>query len=158
MTHDCLPLLRMIYASQAAPAWADDMDGVLSDILADAVPRNRARGVTGLIITHAGWVVQGLEGPPDAVRATYAAIRADDRHVEPVVRVDGPAAERLFPRWSLCARALSKADAALVDDLAAGGMFDPADAPPHTLVRLLSIISKAHDHRFDAQQRMIVRR
>jgi hypothetical protein len=45
-----------------------------------------------------------------------------------------------------------------VNDLAAGGMFDPTDASPHTLVRLLSIISKAHDHRFDAQQRMIVRR
>jgi len=158
MTSSCLPFLRLIYASRATPAWTGDMDGVLSDILAEAVPRNRARGVTGLIITHAGWVVQGLEGPADAVRATYAAILADDRHLNQVVRVDGPATERLFPRWSLCARALSSADAALVHDLAAGGEFDPAEASPHILVRLLSIISKAHDHRFDAQQRMIVRR
>ena len=158
MTSHCLPYLRLIYASQATPAWAGDMDGVLADILTAAVPRNRARGVTGLIITHAGWVVQGLEGPADAVRATYADILEDDRHLNQVVRVDGPAAERLFPRWSLCARSLSHADAALVDDLAAGGLFDPTDASPHTLVRLLSIISKAHDHRFDAQQRMIVRR
>ena len=158
MTSHCLPLLRLIYASRTSPVWAGDMDGVLSDILAEAVPRNRARGLTGLIITHAGWVVQGLEGPPDAVRATFATIIADDRHIDPVVRVDGPTAERLFPRWSLCARALSSADAALVNDLAAGGQFDPADTAPHTLVRLLSIISKAHDHRFDAQQRMIVRR
>jgi len=154
----CHPFLRLIYASRAAPAWAEDMDGVLSDILAEAVPRNRARGVTGLIITHAGWVVQGLEGPPDAVRATYAAIGADDRHRDLVMRLEGPSAERLFPRWSLCARALSRADAALVKDLAAGGSFNPADASPHTLVRLLSIISKAHDHSFDAQQRMVVRR
>jgi len=158
MTNTCCPFLRLIYASRATPTWAGDMDGVLSDILADAVPRNRARAITGLIITHAGWVVQGLEGPPDAVRATYAAILADERHRDLVVRMDGPASERLFPRWNLCARALSSADAVVVNDLAAGGQFDPVDATPHTLVRLLSIISKAHDHRFDAQQRMIVRR
>jgi len=158
MTNPRCPFLRLIYASRATSAWAGDMDGVLSDILADAVPRNRAREITGLIITHAGWVVQGLEGPPDAVRETYGAILADGRHRDLVVRMDGSATERLFPRWSLCARALSRADAALVTDLAAGGPFDPADASPHTLVRLLSIISKAHDHRFDAQQRMIVRR
>jgi len=158
MTHACHSSLRLIYASRATAACAADMDGVLSDILAEAVPRNRARGVTGLIITHAGWIVQGLEGPTDAVRATYGAIAADDRHLDIVVRLDGPVVEPLFPRWSLCARSLSSADAALVTDLAAGGPFDPADASPHTLVRLLSIISKAHDHRFDAQQRMIVRR
>jgi Sensors of blue-light using FAD len=158
MTNARCPFLRLIYASRATSAWAEDMDGVLSDILAEAVPRNRAREVTGLIITHAGWVVQGLEGPPDAVRATYAAILADYRHRDIVVRMDEPVSERLFPRWSLCARALSSADAVVVRDLAPGGQFDPADAAPHTLVRLLSIISKAHDHRFDAQQRMIVRR
>jgi hypothetical protein len=158
MTKACCPFLRLIYASRATPAWAGDMDGMLSDILAEAVPRNRAREVTGLIITHAGWVVQGLEGPPDAVRATYAAILTDARHRDLVLRTEGPAGERLFPRWSLCARVLSSVDAAVVSDLAPGGLFDPADAPPQTLVRLLSIISKAHDHRFDAQQRMIVRR
>jgi hypothetical protein len=158
MTHRSHPLLRLIYASRATPAWSLDSDGVLADILADAVPRNRARDLTGLIITHAGWIVQGLEGPSDAVRATYGSILGDDRHLDIVVRWDEPAAERLFPRWSLCARCLSGADAALVNDLAGGGPFDPADASPHTLVRLLNIISKAHDHRFDAQQRMIVRR
>ena len=158
MTQTGPTFLRLIYASRATSGWAADMDGVLSDILAEAVPRNRMRGVTGLIITHAGWVVQGLEGPPDAVRATFAAILADERHLDPIVRVETPATERLFPRWSLCARALSRADAILVQDLAAGGLFDPAGASPQTLVRLLSIISKAHDHRFDAQQRMIVRR
>ncbi len=158
MTNVCTPFLRLIYASRTTPAWAEDLDGTLADVLTAAVPRNRGRNITSLLITHGGWIVQGLEGPPDAVRATYAAVIADDRHLAPKVRLEGLAAERLFPRWNLCARALSHADAALVQDLAGGGMFDPSSAPPHTLVRLLSIISKAHDHRFDAQQRMIVRR
>jgi Sensors of blue-light using FAD len=158
MTNTCLPLLRLVYASRLSPAWSWDVDGLLSDILSDAAPRNRERDVTSLVITHAGWVVQGLEGPPDAVRATFAAIQADDRHLDLAVRMEKPAAERLFPHWSLCARALSSADAVLVNDLAGGGPFDPVDASQQTLVRLLSIISKAYDQRFDAQQRMIVRR
>jgi len=158
MTHSDPPVLRLIYASRATPAWAADVDGQLSAILVDAVPRNRARGVTGLIITHGGWILQGLEGPCQAVRETHALTAADPRHCDCLVRVDDLADERLFPRWSLCARALSSADVALLSDLAGGRPFDPASAPPHMLVRLLSIISKAHDHRFDAQQRTIVRR
>jgi Sensors of blue-light using FAD len=158
MTHPDPPILRLIYASRATPAWTADVDRQLSDILTTAVPRNRARGLTGLIITHGVWIVQGLEGPPQAVRDVHALIASDDRHRDPVVCVDDLVEERLFPRWSLCARAMSSADAALLGDLAGGGEFDPAHAPPQTLVRLLSIISKAHDHRFDAQQRMIVRR
>ena len=158
MTNLCTPFLRLIYASRTTPAWAEDLDGTLADVLTGAVPRNRGRDITSLLITHADWIVQGLEGPPDAVRATYAAVMTDHRHRVPKIRFEGPSAERLFPRWSLCARALSHADAALVHDLAGGGVFDPSSAPPHTLVRLLSIISKAHDRRFDAQQRMIVRR
>ncbi len=151
-------LLRLIYASRVTPRGAADVDNVLESILADAVPLNRKRGLTSVLITHEGWFLQGLEGLPDAVRETYASIAGDRRHRAPVVRSEDGVTERLFPRWSLCARSLSIADAALVSDLAAGGKFDPADAPPHTLVRLLSIISKAHDHHFDAQQRMIVRR
>ncbi len=158
MTQVCPPFLRLIYASRTTSAWTDDLDGALADVLTSAVPRNRGRDITSLLITHAGWIVQGLEGPPEAVRATYAAVMTDDRHRVPKIRLEGLSAERLFPRWSLCARALSHADAVLVRDLAGGGVFDPSSAPPQTLVRLLSIISKAHDHRFDAQQRMIVRR
>lgn len=151
-------LLRLIYASRVAPRGAGDVDHLLESILTEAVPLNRKRGITSLLITHAGWFVQGLEGSPEAVWTTYSIIAEDDRHTDPVVRLEARASERLFPRWSLCARALSSADAALVHDLAAGRAFDPAVAAPSTLVRLLSIISKAHDHHFDAQQRMIVRR
>ena len=158
MTTARYSLLRLIYASRVAPGGAGDMDQVLETILTDAVPQNRKRGITGLLITHAGWFVQALEGSPEAVRTTYDVIAKDGRHTEAVIRMEAPAADRLFPRWSLCARALSSADAALVHDLAAGSTFDPAVAPPRTLNRLLRIISKAHDHRFDAQQRMIVRR
>ena len=151
-------LLRLIYASRVTPRGAADVDNVLESILAAAVPLNRKRGLTSLLITHGGWFLQGLEGPPEAVREAYASIAKDRRHRAPIIRAEERMTERLFPRWSLCAYSLSIADAALLSDLAPGGGFDPATAPPHTLVRLLSIISKAHDHHFDAQQRMIVRR
>ena len=158
MTTASSTLLRLIYASRVTPRGAADVDNVLESILADAVPRNRKRGLTSVLITHGGWFLQGLEGSPEVVREAYASIAKDHRHRTPVVRTEACIAERLFPRWSLCARSLSVADAVLLNDLAAGGRFDPAAAPPQTLVRLLSIISKAHDHHFDAQQRMIVRR
>jgi hypothetical protein len=158
MTTASPTLLRLIYASRVTPRGAADVDNVLESILADAVPLNRKRGLTSVLITHDGWFLQGLEGSPGAVHEAYASIAKDSRHRNSVIRAEEQTAERLFPRWSLCARSLSVADAALVSDLAAGGRFDPAAAPPQTLVRLLSIISKAHDHHFDAQQRMIVRR
>ncbi len=158
MTQECLPYLRLVYTSRATSAWAEDLDGVLFDILANAVPRNRARGVTSLLITHAGWILQVIEGPPEGARAAFAAMLDDERHRGAVLRVEETAPERLFPRWSMSGWPLSSVDAALVQDLAGAGEFDPATAPPQTLIRLLSIISKAHDHRLDAQQRMVVRR
>src|SRR6202012_37211 len=109
MTNPSSPLLPLIYASRVTPRGEADVDNVLESILADAVPLNRKRGLTSVLITHGDWFLQGLEGSPDAVRQAYAWIAKDRRHCNAVVRCEDRTTERLFPRWSLCARSLSVA-------------------------------------------------
>ena len=42
-----------------------------------------------------------LEGPQDAVEATYARIRRDDRHLAITPLLSEPAEVRLFPDWAM---------------------------------------------------------
>ncbi len=77
------PLLRLIFVSRASPAALGDIDGVLSDILAEAIPNNRGQDVTGILVFHRGWFICGLEGPAHPVRETYRIIGHDPRHEDP---------------------------------------------------------------------------
>jgi len=152
------PLFRILYACRMAPACEDDVDGVLADILAVAVPMNRALGVTAMLLAHKGWFIGGVEGPDAAVREVVDMIRADDRHQGLHLIGEGAAAERLFPGWSLCARILSDDDAAVLTRARASAPFDAAATPKRTVLRLFAIVAKAHSARFTAQQRLTIRR
>jgi hypothetical protein len=71
-------LLQLVYASR--PFGFDA--GTLTGILFDARRCNTRDGVTGALICRDDLFLQLLEGPEPAVEATYARIRADERHVE----------------------------------------------------------------------------
>ena len=151
-------LFRLIYASRAEANRTSDMDSLLAEILADAIPRNRERGLTGLLLAHRGWFIQTLEGGDAAVLSTFAGILGDDRHQSPRVLSEGPVQKRMFPNWNLCARVLSKADTAVLMGYDEDPAFDPAALPERILLRLLAVIAEAHHHRFGAQQRMMAMR
>lgn len=94
-----MTLLQMTYLSR--PFGFDA--GVLTAILFDARRCNGRDGVTGALICRDDLFLQLLEGPADKVEATYARIRADDRHVEvtPLTRRGIAASARMFPEWSM---------------------------------------------------------
>ena len=63
--------------------------------------RNACRGITGLLLYHAGQVLVVLEGAAGAVREVYDNLRADVRYRNPLLLSDGPVQCRTFPDWRL---------------------------------------------------------
>ena len=92
------PLRQLVYGSSAPAPVADD-DLVL--ILRASRRNNPAVGVTGALLYADGNFMQVLEGPPDAVEGVYRRVSRDPRHRGVLVLYDAPAAERLFPDWSM---------------------------------------------------------
>ncbi len=145
-------LHRLIYASRMTSACRSRLDAELPAILASAIRGNAWRGITGVLIAHRGWFVQALEGDTGAVKATYRAISNDHRHTGSTILTEGPATQRAFGRWSMCARALGGVDAAIIGELDRRGAFDPSTYPEHTVMRLLLAVAEVHAGVFDSQQ------
>lgn len=91
-------LQSLVYMSSASEPFDDDD---LAAVLEHARSRNTADGLTGLLVHRAGRFMQLLEGPYDAVIATYARIVADPRHEEVRLLVEESIHTRRFPEWSM---------------------------------------------------------
>jgi hypothetical protein len=92
-----LGLLRIVYSSQ--PFGYDE--AILAGILLDARRCNARDGVTGALICRRDVFLQLLEGPEDAVRATYHRIGRDDRHMDVALHLSDPVTERMFADWAM---------------------------------------------------------
>lgn len=90
-------LMQLIYASR--PFGFDD--ACLNGILAASRRCNTRDGITGALICRADLFLQMLEGPRDAVTATFARIVRDDRHVEVMLVSCADIPARLFPAWAM---------------------------------------------------------
>ena len=92
-----MELVRLIYASQ--PFGFDA--GALNGILSDARRCNARDDITGALVCRADVYLQLLEGPAPAVEAAFGRIAKDDRHANVRKLYLRPAAERMFPGWSM---------------------------------------------------------
>ncbi len=91
-------LTQLIYASK--PFGFDS--GVLDDILTVSRFNNARDGITGALICRGDLYLQLIEGPEDAIAATFARIAADDdRHVNVQPLVSRAVTERIFPGWAM---------------------------------------------------------
>lgn len=93
-------MYELVYNSIAVPH--DLGDAALTAILAGARNRNRALGITGLLLYHRGEFVQLLEGERDEVcRVYYDFILRDPRHTSVNLCWDFDIERRSFPDWSM---------------------------------------------------------
>jgi hypothetical protein len=145
-------LYRLIYASRIAPVCQDDLKTALMDIVTRAVARNRAAGISGLLVAHRGWFVQALEGRKSVVEALFEKIAADPRHHHALPVSAGPVEARLFAPWSMGARALMGGDEAVLAALNPRAPFDPTRAPERTILRLLTTVAEVHWRTLGDQQ------
>jgi hypothetical protein len=142
----------LVYASRISPACLADLKVAMPVLLAEAMPRNRDRGVTSLLCAHRGWFVQALEGPETAVTSLFEAIAADPRHHGAVAVAEGRASDRLFGCWSLAARRLGVGDHAVMTALGPAPGFDPTTLPATTVLRLLTTVGEVHMRALSQQQ------
>lgn len=92
-----MTLFRAVYTSR--PFGFDT--AILNGILLDARRANTRDGITGALICRGDIYLQWLEGPEDKVRAAFARIRRDDRHVEVRLHVAEPLDARVFGDWAM---------------------------------------------------------
>ena len=92
-----MSLIQLVYASKPFGFDAPTLNGILSD----ARRLNPENDVTGALICRADLYLQLLEGPKEAVEATYERITHDDRHVEVQCLVNKPIDNRLFANWAM---------------------------------------------------------
>lgn len=73
----------------------------IQEILTISRVNNSRHGVTGALMYNATCFAQVLEGPQDAVSATYERIQCDPRHSNVVILDYSAVDERLFAQWSM---------------------------------------------------------
>ncbi len=89
---------QLIYSSEAAP----DLD--LADfgkMLSEFRVRNRARGITGVLVLVDGVFVQILEGEKDRVLLLLRSLERDPRHHQLKVFHQQETDERTFATWNM---------------------------------------------------------
>jgi methanogenic corrinoid protein MtbC1 len=91
-------LQTLTYRSRSTAAMSE-LD--LHRLAKAAQHRNRAEGVTGMLVYDAGWIFQQLEGPAAGLARIWQAIQRDPRHDAIEVLNQGPLARRCFDDWDL---------------------------------------------------------
>lgn len=130
-------LHRMFYRSRATAAAESNLDPVVEQIINSSIINNYTVGVTGLLLVVKGYFIQVLEGETNELRSTYARISLDRRHQDLHIIAQGPAEERLFGDWNMCARTLKPSDRLIVDALGGRENFNPKDMSAPSIERLL---------------------
>lgn len=130
-------LHRMFYRSRATAAAEANLEVVVDQIINRSILNNYTAGVTGLLLVVKGHFLQALEGETNEVRSTYARISLDRRHRDMHIIAQGPAENRLFEEWSMCARTLKSSDRLIVDALGGREDFNPEDLTAASCERLL---------------------
>ena len=91
-------LFRLIYSSEAAPDLAAaDLEGML----AESRVRNRAHGITGVLVFVEGAFLQILEGEKNDVLDLMERIERDPRHRGVKVFHEEETGERAFASWNM---------------------------------------------------------
>lgn len=131
-------LYRAVYVSRTV----SDGHGTsarLADAIAEhAAERNRAAGVTGILLVHEEWFVQALEGGRAAVSDLLLEIGGDSRHREMEIAAFQPIDRRLFPDWSMALARYEDEMGRLLDAVSDERRFDPKRLEPVVLLMLLS--------------------
>ncbi|WP_439494934.1 BLUF domain-containing protein [Bosea sp. (in: a-proteobacteria)] len=95
-----LPRLRhFVYCSRAAE---DVDDAEVGRIVESAQRRNRAHGITGVLVFGGGVFFQWIEGPPAQIKNLIASLHNDPRHYDIVsLSQSEEKRERLYPNWEM---------------------------------------------------------
>ena len=102
-SRELVPLHFLVYVSrETAP-----LSAVARKSLRDQAGEfNRSGGISGCLVHQDGCFMQMLEGKREHLSALMDTIRADSRHRDVRIVIEGPAQRRLFPDWGMTVRDL----------------------------------------------------
>ncbi|WP_167736683.1 BLUF domain-containing protein [Nocardioides sp. 1609] len=93
-----MTVLSLTYLSSATKLLTGDQ---LAELLVAWRVSNAQEGLTGMLFYSGGNIIQTLEGPDEAVVATFETIEADPRHTGIIEVLRDPLDQRSFPDWSM---------------------------------------------------------
>jgi len=105
------PIWRLAYRSLATfdDAGGQATDALVFDIVAVSDQNNRRAGLTGALVHDRGAFLQVLEGPVQAIEATFDRLASDLRHRSIQVIEYRRVEARMFPEWGMVlAKSLSE--------------------------------------------------
>lgn len=119
-------LTRLVYHSKNLLSGSDaELEDAIAQILGTSQRNNARCEVTGALLFNEGAFAQVLEGPRQAVEATFERIQRDMRHGEVMILQCAPVSERGFPNWSMAFVGRSAHGRALWHRMAEASGFDP---------------------------------
>ncbi|MEA3533876.1 BLUF domain-containing protein [Rhizobium sp. CC-YZS058] len=140
-------LHRLVYYSRNhVSADASSFQSAVDDILARSRANNARDAITGALLFNAGCFAQVLEGPLEAVEATFERIQQDERHSDVSLLAFDPVEHRSFPNWAMGFIGLSDRDAARFSGIATASGFDPARLSGEEIHRLLRDLTLEEEH------------
>jgi len=92
------PLSSLLYRSRAIKTF-NDLE--LQQLINAARVRNKAEGLTGLLVYHEGRFLQWLEGPVDRLERVWHSIREDHRHTDIALLAESSIQTRRFGQNSM---------------------------------------------------------
>ena len=93
---DCLNVLAYRSMAVSPPTQSE-----LQNLLKVSQARNRAHGLTGILLYDDGCFFQWLEGPQEGLNRVWQSIARDPRHRDVAVLRDEPGGGRVFEGWDL---------------------------------------------------------
>lgn len=97
-----MSMIRLLYISTSRQPVTP---AALADILRASRRNNFTCHVTGLLVVGGKRFLQALEGPEEAVQATFDRIYKDPRHYALVELAREAITERQFPNWAMGSQA-----------------------------------------------------
>ena len=115
-------LVRLLYVSRLKnPQDPSVLDAILSECRA----RNPEKGITGILCSGDGLVLQALEGGRNAVSQIYGHICHDTRHTDVVLLDFEEITERRFGSWTMGQVNLAKLNTSIVLKYSEKTTLDP---------------------------------
>ncbi|RYY30180.1 MAG: BLUF domain-containing protein [Sphingobacteriaceae bacterium] len=128
----------LIYTSYAKST----NEQMLSVLLVQAREKNKACGITGMLLYVRGTFIQLIEGEQAQVKSLYKVIQRDERHLAPVVLMEGEIAERFFSNWSMGYKSISAEQLASEESYKC--LNSPSEENKHEIIQLFRILLNEH--------------
>jgi hypothetical protein len=120
-------LYRLVYYSRNHVSDTPELfTAQVADILDNSRVNNARDGITGALLFNAGCFAQVLEGPLEAVEATFERIQQDERHGEVSLLSLDAQDERSFPNWAMGFIGISAEHADRFAAVGTSSGFDPS--------------------------------